>query len=259
MATKQIHLRLTERDHEILRQAMTDMVIPEFVQRRHFPQGTIEGARSVIRRLCGQPPDYIYLQPEPLDDKRVYYRLTSAGARLLAVSPKYAAPLKRQGKITRYALSWFFHADEPGKRMRFSPHKFPDRFPIQGQSLPRHPFFIEEDGDRVSLGIVLVDHNAHPRRVVQKTLKPLGRFLRHGWFDDYIRAESFIVAILTFSTRRKKSLELMLQQAIARHFRTAFFRLRPDIKDRLPINIQVQVVPGMDILITSRPLQENNQ
>ena len=235
------------------------MVIPEFVQCRHFPQGTIEGARSAIRRLCGQPPDYIYLQPEPLDDKRVYYRLTPAGARLLGVSPKYAAPLKRQGKITRYALSWFFHADKPSTRMRFNPHKFPDRFPLHGQSLPRHPFFVEEHGDRLSLGIVLVDHNAHPRRVVQKTLKPLGRFLRHGWFDDYIRAESFILAILTFSARRKKALEAMLQQTIARNFSTALFRLRPDIRDRLPIDIQVHVIPGMDILVTSHTIQEKKR
>jgi hypothetical protein len=256
MTAKHSQVRLTKRDHDILLQAKTDIVIPEIVYRRFFFNGTMEGARSVIRRLCGEPPDYLYLQPEPLDDKRVYYRLTLKGARLLGISPKYAVALKKQGKITRYALAWFFHADEPHKHTRFNPHQFPDRFPLAGHSLPRHPFFVEETADRIRLGIALVDHNAHLRRVVHKTLKPLGRFLRHGWFDDYIRAESFVVAILTFSERRKKSLETMLQQAIVRHFRTALFRLRPDLKDRLPIDIRVHVIPGMDILVTSRTPQE---
>ena len=71
MNDRSADVRLTERDQQVLLQAKTDMVTAEVVWRRFFPEGTLEAARSVIRRLCGQAPDYLYLQPEPLDDRRV--------------------------------------------------------------------------------------------------------------------------------------------------------------------------------------------
>ena len=259
MPEKRTETRLSDLQQAILRQAYTDMVTAEVIQRRYFPDGSLEAARSAIRRLCGEPPTYLYLQPEPLDERRVYYRLTQAGAKLLGVSPKCAVPLKKQGKVSRYALSWFIHAEQPGKRALINPHDFPDEFGLNAHRLPRHPFFLDETTGRTKLGIVLIDHNAHARRVVHKTLKPIGRFLRHGWFNDLIRGECFLVVVLTFSFGHKKAVERFVTPAIAQHFRQPLSRLRPDLTDHLPIEIQVRVIPGMDAIVTPLPKRKAEQ
>ena len=259
MPSEHIETRLSELQQAILRQAHTDMVTPEVIRRRYFPDGSIEAARSAIRRLCGEPPNYLYLQPEPLDERRTYYRLTPAGAKLISLRPRQAVPCKKQGKVKRYAISWFIHADQPGKRALLNPHDFPETFGLHGQSLPKHPFFIDNTTDRAKLGIILVDHNAHERRVVHKTLKPLGRFLRHGWFDEFIRAESFIVAVLTFTSGRNRVIAKHLSQAATQYFGQPLSRLRPDLGGRLPIDFQVHLIPGMDALVLPLPKRKENQ
>jgi len=225
------------------------MITPEVIHRRFFPDGDIEAARSAIRRLCGRAPNYLYLKPEPLDARRMYYRLTRRGTRVLGISPKHASPLKRLGRVKRYALASFLYSGQPGTRTLFNPKEFPEAFSLQGHRLPRHPFYLDRSTDQLRLGIVLVDHNAHVRRTVHKTLKPLGRFLRLGWLDEYIRSEAFVVTILTSSEFQKTLIRRHLVHSVHGHFGYQLSRLRPDVQDRLLVDLNPQVVPGLDAVI----------
>ena len=255
MSAKREHRQLEKRAQDILMHGKTDMITPLMVFRRYFADATIEAARSAIRRLC----DNHYIRPEPLDQQRVYYPLTRLGTKLIGVSPKYAQSLKKSGKIKRYALSWFIHADQPGKRLLFNPHDFADQFGIRGQSLPRHPFFIDETSGQSRLGMALVDHNGHPRRIVQKTIKPLARFLSRGWFDDFIRQDSFLVALLTFNSGRQKAFRQQLPLEIRDRLGYPLSRLCPDFPNHIPVATEVHVIPGLLPLVMPTSQKETEQ
>jgi hypothetical protein len=250
MALKRNMAKLSQRSLAILLQGKTDLITIEVVAKRYFADANMDAARSLIHRLCGTDEDDGYLHSEPLDHSRVYYRLTRRGTRVLGISPKYAVKLKKQGKVSRYAISWFIHADQPGKRALFNPHQFPDQFDLHHHRLPKHPFFIDHTAEKTKLGMILVDHNAHPRRTAQKTLRPLRRILRQGWFDEFIQAESFLLAVLTFSKYRKRVISQLVEATVLDQLWPQLSRLRPDLTDRLPLEIQVHVVPGLDILVT---------
>jgi DNA-binding CsgD family transcriptional regulator len=242
--SKENHLRPRER--EILQLAETGIVTAEIVHRRFLPEGDIEAARSAIRRLT----DLGHLQAEPLDTQRAYYRLTTRGARLIAASCKCAQPHKRQGKIQRYAVSWFIHADRPGERALLNLADYPEQFPVAGHRLPRCPFFLDRIDGRSRLGVILVDHNAHQRRISSKAVKLLGRFLHHGWFDTFIRQDAFVVAILTFSKCRKRAFQRHVPRAIAEHLRYPLSKLRPDLAGAAPSLVDIHVIAQLDSLVT---------
>ena len=246
MTTRTEKSRLSEREHQLLLLAKNGMVTVEIVHRRHFAGQKLDAARSAIRRLA----DLGYLHAEPLDARRVYYCLTGRGARILGVPRKCAQPLKKQGKVTRYAVSWFIQADRPGQRALFNPHDYPDQFAVAGHRLPRCPFYIDHTTERPRLGVILVDHNAHERRICHKTAKLLGRFLQHGWFDGFIREGAFVVTILTFSEYRKRAFDQHIPDAITKQLRYPLSRLRPDLTEGIPIVIQVCVIPGLDMIVT---------
>jgi hypothetical protein len=237
---------LSPREREILQLAQTGIVTTEIVHRSFFPEGDIEAARSAIRRLT----DMGHLQAEPLDTRRAYYRLTGRGARLIAASCKCAQPHKRQGKIQRYAVSWFIHADRPGERALLNPADYPEQFPLAEHRLPRCPFFLDRTDGRSRMGVILVDHNAHQRRISYKTVKLLGRFLHHGWFDTFIRQDAFVVAILTFSKCRKRAFQHHVPRAITEHLRFPLSKLRPDLAGAAPSLVDIHVIAQLDSLVT---------
>ena len=227
------------------------MITVDFVHRRYFPDKPAGAARSAIKRLCGKQPGHGYLVSEPLDAKRVYYRLTPLGTKALGISADYATALKKQGRVRRYAITWFIHGDRPGERTLFNPRDHPEVFPVSGHSLPKHPFYFDRADDHLRIGFILVDHSANVRRTVHKTLKPLGRFLSRGWFDDYIRTERFVVTILTFSSGRANAIRRQLLHAVREHFGTPLSRLRPDLIGRFPLEIRVVAVPAMAAVVAS--------
>lgn len=241
--------RLSDRSMAILWQGKTDMITVDVVHRRHFTNATAEAARSAIRRLCGDPPGSRYLKPELLNETEPYYLLTREGTKLLGISPRYAEPLKKQGKTKRYAVSWFIHADRPGKRTLFNPREFEEELALKERRLPRHPFFIDETTGVARLGMILVDHNAHPRRILHKTISPLVRILRNGWFDEFLVQGSFVVAVLTFNTYRQRAFQHQLPIEITKQLGYGLSRFRTSASNRTPIDVQVHVIPGLDTLV----------
>jgi len=242
----------------MLLQGQTDLLTVEVEQLRFFPDGSMEAARSAIRRLCGTGPENSFLQPEPLDSRRVYYRLTLLATKTLGICSKYATPHKSLGRVRRYALSWVIHAEHPHKRIVFSLAECAEHFGIKGHRLPRHPFFLDTTTGQEKLGMILVDHNAQIRQIVHKTIKPLERFLRHGWFNEYIMAGSFLVAILTFSSTRQRAIRLQVEQAIEKQLGHALEPLRSQA-NKTRIEVLVTVIPGMEAVLTAQPRKEDEE
>ncbi len=243
--------RLSARAQQILHLAKNGMVTVEIVHSCFYPEPDVEAVRSALRRMV----ELGRLKTEPLDARRGYYRLTARGARLIGVSRKYAQPLKRQGKLQRYAVSWFIHADRPGQRALLNPTDYPERFPVGAHRLPRCPFFLDRSEDLCRMGFILVDHNAHYRRMGRKAVKLLGRFLRHGWFDSLIRQDAFLVTILTFSTHRQQTFQKHVPRSIADQLRYPLSKLRPELRTQIPSLVRVHVIPGLDEIIT-QPAKE---
>ena len=126
---KKRKLRLTKRDYAILRDGQRyGLIIPEFLHVHRFADKNRDAMKSTLRRLYGRPPHYLYLRPESLDDRRVYYRLTSRGCRLIGASRDAARPFGRFAVAQRYAVLWFICVGRPGARRRWVGGRSPERW-----------------------------------------------------------------------------------------------------------------------------------
>jgi hypothetical protein len=244
---------LSERDCKILRQGEAGLILPEVTHRCCFPDGTLEAARSAIRRLCGPEPENQYLASHSLDAHRVFYQLTPLAVKTLGLHPKCSIPPKKLGRVRRYALTWFIHGLHPGQRVLMNLPEFAEHYHLQGHRLPRHPFFLDKTSGRERIGMILIDHNAHVRQIVHKTIRPLGRFLRHGWFNEFVMTGSFLVAILTFSHLRRRAIQMQLENAIEKHFRYVLnpMRAASPATHNAGIEVLATVIPGMDAVLAA--------
>jgi hypothetical protein len=247
---KEKTIRLSDRDLKILRHVRTHgMSTIAAVQAMFFGGQGRDAVKSTLRRLCGQPPDYRYLKPEPLDSHRVYYRLTNRAVRLLGAPKEAARALGPQAKIGRYAVLWFICMDRPGARSLFNPRDFPDQFDIGPNRLPRPNFYIERISDEEHrLGFIIVDHGSHVRRILRKAADTLVRFLRHGWFDAYVRDRAFALTVLTPTAAKKRSILLNLEASVTERLRHPLRRLSMRDTD-CPIHLDALVVPQLSNLI----------
>lgn len=239
-------LRPTERDIKILQHVRAYRITTTAVlQRVFFPGKSDAAVKSTLRRLCGEAPHYRFLRPAPLDSRHVYYQLTYKGTRFLGCSSEVARPLGVQSRIRRFAVLSFIHLDETAKRIPFEPARFPEQFPMK--SPLRRDFFIEEAGEKMSLGFVLVDYGASPNRMIRKVSGLLYLFLRMHWFDDYVRDGTFLPTILTFTDGKKAMLERGLEWELPKLAKVIRNNLP---SDTLPVpRIQIKVIPGMQNLV----------
>jgi hypothetical protein len=243
---------LAPREQGILALADTGIVTIDIVQQVFFPDADVEAVRSAVRRIVERGE----LRAEPLDAQRCYYRLTRQGARRIPGARWSARPLKKQGRVQRYAVTWFIHAQHPGHRALIRPHDYTDQFAVAEHRLPRGPFYLDRTEGRSRLGIIFVDHNAHYRRMVRKVVKTFGRFLWHGWFDGLIRTDAFKLAILTYSEARRQTFNSHLPAAIVEQFSYPLSRLRPDLSGAVPPIVQIYVVPGLAPIVSEPPPKE---
>lgn len=237
--------KLTVRDRKILRHIKAHrMKTVEVLHRKFFEGKSLDAVKSCLRRLYP-----LFVRSEPLDGHRVYYRLTALGAKCADGGKEDARRLGRQAKLERYAILWFLNLESATPRSLLNPRNYPEQFPVQGHRLPRLNFFVE---DPPRIGFMLIDHGAHPRRLMQKAARKLERFLRLGWFDEYIRSRLFSLVILTPSDRSKQHLSRHLARYLLQvlHARLEPFQTG---KGDLPIDIRAELVPGLDSLLFSKP------
>jgi len=239
MAASDRRRQLTDRGQAILLQAYEDLVTPEFVLQRHFPDQTIEAAKSEIRRLCKAS----LLYSLPLAGRQRYYRLTRHGARAMQVHARHTRPLKRQGLVNRFAVSWFFNVRELSQCYRFDPSDWVDEFPaLANRRYWRRPFYIRETPreDQTRFGVVIVDHGASRRRLTSKITDLLAELIQSGWLASKESQRRLTLAMLSFNPDRAESLAHIVQ----RHLKT---QLRTRVAQGM-IVVESHCVPGLDAL-----------
>lgn len=240
-------IRLGPRDRAILRHvARFRMTTIDALHRTFFAGKRRDAVKSTVRRLCGRARRDGYLHAEPLDARRVYYRLTSRATNLLGLGKDHARPLGLQARIRRYAVLWLLCIEESADRVPMTPRDFPEQFGVAGHRLPRAHFYIEErHGGETRLGYAVVDHGRHPRRIYRNVARTLQRFLRHGWLDEFIAAGAFDVAVLTVSEPKRRSLQRGLEPYLRKVLEPDLSRFGFRRGDPLPLMLSVRVVPGL--------------
>jgi len=250
MTTSKRKKRLSDRDRPILTQAYEDLVTPTFILLRHFKGQTITAAQSEVRRLCAAS----LLYSLPLAGRRRYYRLTRHGAQAIQVHSRHTRPLKRQGLVNRFAISWFFNVHDLERSYRFDPSQWIDQFPeFANRRYWRRPFYIREEATNGTprFGIVLVDHGASQRRLFSKVTELLAELIRSGWLDPRQTDRRLTLTLLTFNASRAESLLQTLDVHLRTHLKAA--------NSRELVSIEVLCVPELDsLVITTNERQRSN-
>jgi hypothetical protein len=222
------------------------MVTQDALHARHFILNKRDAVKSTLRRLCGDGPQGFLLKSEPLDARRVYYRLTTRATRLLGVSDDLARPLGLQARIRRYAILWFMCIDDSAERQPFKLQDFPEYFPVARHRLPRSHFYLEElSGEVTRLGFSVIDTGRHRQRLFRSAATSLNRFLDRGWLDDFISSGCFELTVLTLTEPGRKAIELELPRYLRRVLGARLKRLAVAHNVPLPFSIRVCVVPGL--------------
>lgn len=240
-------LRLSDRDMDILRlTAKFRMVTQDALHARQFAGKQRDAVKSTLRRLCGDGPQGFLLKSEPLDARRVYYRLTTRATRLLGISEDSARPLGLQARIRRYAVLWFMCIDDSAKRHPFKLQDFPEYFPVARHRLPRSHFYLEDHpSEETRLGFSVIDTGRHRQRLFRNAASFLNRFIDRGWLDDFIASRCFELSILTLTEPGRSAIELELPRYLRRTMGPRLEHLGNAHNGPLPFSIRVCVVPGL--------------
>ncbi|MCI0459839.1 MAG: hypothetical protein L0Z62_23055 [Gemmataceae bacterium] len=243
-------LRLSPRDRRILQHVgRHHFSLFDLIHRLFFPGQPRNAVKSVLRRLCGRGPTYRLLRPELLAGSQYAYCLTRRGAALLGLPLAVARPLGSRSRVEHFAILRFIHAAGVSPRTLLTKPKLREAFGIQDQPLPRHRFYIEETPDRSVLGVLVVDHGGHPRRIVRKSVGLLARLLRRGWFDDYLHTAQFVLTVLTPTLGKQQTLQQGLRRELHEILGRPLAALHPPSADGWPLPVAVVVIPGLLNLI----------
>jgi hypothetical protein len=210
----------------------------------------------MLRRLGDKNADCPLIVTQPLDDRRVYYQPTEAGAKLIGAPARVARPLGPISKINMYAAGWFLYVQNPGRRFRLRLDDFREQFHLVRDRLPRHGFYLDETRNPPRIGVILVDHKASVVHTVGKSASALEKFLRRGWFDDFIRGRRFVLTVLTSTAGKKSDIDSRLRLAIIDRVGERLLRFTDDVRQGLPVKLNVCVVPGLASLV---PDEKNSE
>ena len=251
-------LRIRKRDMQILQHvAKFRMTTQDALHARFFAGQQRDAVKSTLRRLCGAGPQGYFLKAEPLDARRVYYRLTPRATQVLGLADDLARPLGIQARIRRYAILWLMCIDDSAVRVPFNLRDFPDHFPIAADRLPRSNFYIEDQpGGATRLGFSVVDTGRHRQRVFRNTATTMKRFLEKGWIDAFITSRCFELSVLTLTDTARDAIESELAQYLRRTLADQLCRFGVGQDTPLPFSIRVHVVPGLLDVIPDGANQE---
>ncbi len=242
--------RLTRRDLDVLRDAAVfGLIVPELIAPYRFAGKAPAAVTSTLRRLYGRPPHYLYLRPEPLDERRVYYRLTPRGARVAEASRSATLRLGKQSLLRRYALAWMICALEPHQRVLLDREDAAQLLAGAGH-LPKHGFYLhKQDQKGPRLGLAMVDHGAHPARIVRKVLRTAERLLSNASSRDLIVADRMTISVLTFDELKREELLMSIRRRMSRQLPVMLCQhgLTPNVVNLL--RLETHVVPGLLNLI----------
>lgn len=244
-------LRLTKRDLDVLNDAARfGLVVPELIRPYRFSGKSPAAVTSTLRRLYGQPPRYLYLRPEPLDDHRVYYRLTGRGARLIGAPRRATNRLGRQSLPRRYAMQWLIACHRPHSRTLLDREAI-DRLLVTPGRITRQGFYSEQAGG-LRLGLAIIDHGTDPRRLVRKAASQAERLLDNPATREFFLTGRLTLAVLTFDEAKRSQVDGVLRRRLAKQLRMPLFRL--GVRGASPLALESYTVPGLSPLILGRLL-----
>lgn len=246
--------RLTRRDLDVLRDAYTfGIVVPELIAPYRFVGKAPAAVTSTLRRLYGRPPRFLYLRPEPLDDRRVYYRLTPRGARVIGVSRGAALRPGKQSLVRRYALAWLICCEKPHERVLLDRTAVVQLLANPGR-MPKHGFYLHNfEGQPSRLGLAIVDHGAHPARLVRKTVSIAERLIGNPATREFVLARRLTLALLTFDEMKREELDRAVRRRLHKQLRTTLWQYGVDARTQFPMDLETYTVPGMLPLIPHDP------
>ncbi len=242
--------RLTRRDLDVLRDALTfGIVVPELIAPYRFAGKAPGAVTSTLRRLYGHPPRFLYLRPDPLDDRRVYYRLTARGGRVIGATRAATLRPGKQSLVRRYALAWLVCCDKPHQRVLLDRAAVVQLLVSPGR-MPKHGFYLHNlEGQPSRLGLAIVDHGAHPARLVRKAAKVAERLIENPSTREFVLARRLTLTLLTFDEMKREELDRTLRRRLHRQLRTLLWQYGVDARTQLPFAIETYTVPGLLPLI----------
>lgn len=244
-------LRLTRRDLDVLSDAARfGLVVPELIRPYRFAGKSPSAVTSTLRRLYGSPPRYLYLRPEPLDDRRVYYRLTGRGARLIGAPRRATNRPGRQSLPRRYAIQWLIASHRPATRTLLDRQAVARLLRNPGR-IPKHGFYSEQAADN-RLGLAVVDHGTEPQRLVRKAASQAERLLENTATREFFLAGRLTLAVLTFDEAKRAQVDTWLRRRLAKQLQMPLFRL--GVSGASPLKVESYTVPGLSPLVLGRML-----
>jgi hypothetical protein len=202
-------MQITERDEDILRHvARYRLTTSEVLRRLYFASAKPGGEKNVLRRLTGD-----YLQPRPLYGKRVYYQLTPAAAMTLGESEESAAPLGPQALVRLYGTLAFCCLGKTLKPV-FTRAEFLQAFPgfADRLDLGQTHFYLDDDGQTVRLGQILVEQGGEYLRLLNKCRRLIERGREVPGFQEIIADELFVIALVIAEESKRDMLYAQLRK-----------------------------------------------
>ena len=103
----------------------------------------------------------------------------------------------------------------------------------------------------------------HVELALFRCVKPVQRFLKKGWCDEYIRIGRFTLTVLTPSERSKRMLERQVAPYLLKILKQQLAVFNAP-KNTLPFKVSVEQVPQLDLLLlsprsSSRPTKKEQQ
>lgn len=220
------------------------------VLRRVFFSGKhLDAVKSTLRRLCGLAEKPRFLKSETLDGQRVYYRLTPRGAKAIGLPHWRIRPFGPQALYRKLALLWFVHGENQSGRRLLSYRDIEKDFAIKVDPIPGYICYLDTREEKTRLGVIVIDHGAHPNRTVRKATQVVAWFLNKGWFDQVIRDKAFVLTVLTLSHGKQRAIERNLALAIRHSLRSPLTKLAASVGPGQNIELNVEVVEGLSNLL----------
>jgi len=177
------------------------------------------------------------IDSSPLHHQARYWRLTTAGADQLGLTPKPSGPLSEAAKVRAYALLVFCRLlDRP--RVRLTPDEIGRHFPdVDRTGLPTGYYF--DPRGNGCLGFARVDAGQRGRwdRIVESVRQDIDAHWQQPGFRPLIAAGRFELTVLTVFPQKSRR----IHDALASH------------RDAQRIRVQAVALPHLLPLLTSMP------
>jgi hypothetical protein len=220
--------RLQDRDYEILQHVFTYRASTrDVLHRLFFSDSDPNAVTKVTTRLI----EGRFLQRFPLPGNSAYFRLGSAGSRIVGGMRKCVEPLGVQALYTNLAILGFCF-DQHTNRRRMTVSEIQKELPqlIQKQTEPSQYVLDAADG-QFRLTFVRVDGGGTSDHVVRKIRDDIQRRLPNAMIASLIHMRQFSISCVTYSDTKKEDIERRLQ------------------REEFVCDVEVQVVPQLSSIL----------